>query len=503
MADNFVCNAGSGGSTFVGASLTFSGDTAITSGVFQLIISGSEGSWTAAQIVGGAGAVAAGVQRVTLASDDPAVTALQVIDDLVSTNGSGTPSKGVCIMGSDGTNPQIIACSAAGVLSVAAICTATNLDIRDLTSASDSVAAVQSGTWNITNVSGTVSLPTGAATAAKQPALGTAGSPSSDVISIQGVASGTVVPVSDGGGTLTVDGTVAVSGSVAVTGTFWQATQPVSIAATVAVNTEFPSAETITDAFSNPTTPPVMAMLMGWNGASWDRIVSEGSVGDGETVTTKGAIATEAYNMMYNGSTWDRIRGNTTDGLTVNLGTNNDVTITSGTITTITNAVTVNSHAVTNAGTFVVQENGSALTSLQIMDDWDSSDDCRKIEQGAAIMDGATRCTVKRFMVVTSTDGADLIAAVADKKFRILSFAIFATATTATAFWLEDSDGADVFGDSTGITLDIDGGSGPAGLVLNHNPYGWWQTATANKDLHIKLTAAQKVVVSGTYIEVS
>lgn len=41
---------------------------------------------------------------------------------------------------------------------------ATNLDIRDLSSATDSVAAVQSGTWNITNVSGTVSLPTGAAT---------------------------------------------------------------------------------------------------------------------------------------------------------------------------------------------------------------------------------------------------------------------------------------------------------------------------------------------------
>ncbi len=54
-------------------------------------------------------------------------------------------------------------------------------------------------------------LPSGAATAAKQPALGTAGTPSADVISIQGVASGTVVPVSDGGGALTVDGTVTAN----------------------------------------------------------------------------------------------------------------------------------------------------------------------------------------------------------------------------------------------------------------------------------------------------
>jgi hypothetical protein len=41
---------------------------------------------------------------------------------------------------------------------------------------------------------------------------GTAGTPAGGVVSIQGVASGTVVPVSDGGGALTVDGTVAVTG---------------------------------------------------------------------------------------------------------------------------------------------------------------------------------------------------------------------------------------------------------------------------------------------------
>lgn len=45
---------------------------------------------------------------------------------------------------------------------------ATNLDIRDLSSATDSVAASQSGTWNINNISGTVSLPSGASTAANQ-----------------------------------------------------------------------------------------------------------------------------------------------------------------------------------------------------------------------------------------------------------------------------------------------------------------------------------------------
>lgn len=61
---------------------------------------------------------------------------------------------------------------------------------------SGTVTANQGGTWNVTNISGTVSLPTGAATAAKQPALGTAGSASADVISVQGIASMTPVQVS-------------------------------------------------------------------------------------------------------------------------------------------------------------------------------------------------------------------------------------------------------------------------------------------------------------------
>lgn len=72
-------------------------------------------------------------------------------------------------------------------------------------------SAAQSGTWNITDISGTVSLPTGAATAAKQPSLGTAGTASADVISVQGIASMTPLQVADNGGSLTVDGTVTAN----------------------------------------------------------------------------------------------------------------------------------------------------------------------------------------------------------------------------------------------------------------------------------------------------
>jgi hypothetical protein len=60
-------------------------------------------------------------------------------------------------------------------------------------------------------------LPSGAATLAKQPALGTAGTPSADVITVQGVtamtalkvdASGVAVPITDNSGSLTVDAPV-------------------------------------------------------------------------------------------------------------------------------------------------------------------------------------------------------------------------------------------------------------------------------------------------------
>src|SRR4051812_46046169 len=78
----------------------------------------------------------------------------------------------------------------------------SNQDASGNTSVTGTVSANQAGTWNVTNISGTVSLPTGAATAAKQPAIGTAGAASADVLSMQGVAGGTALPIS---GTVTAN----------------------------------------------------------------------------------------------------------------------------------------------------------------------------------------------------------------------------------------------------------------------------------------------------------
>lgn len=67
-------------------------------------------------------------------------------------------------------------------------------------------------------------------------------------------------------------------------------TAPATGSVNVTADTEFPVASAITDNYANPTTTDVKAFGMAWDGANWDRML-----------------------------------GNSTDGLLVNLGVNNDV----------------------------------------------------------------------------------------------------------------------------------------------------------------------------------
>lgn len=96
-----------------------------------------------------------------------------------------------------------------------------------------------SGTVAVSNLPATqaisaaaLPLPSGASTSAKQPALGVAGTASSDVLTVQGIASMTALKVDGSATTQPISGSVSVSNaSIPVTGTFFQSTQPVSIAA--------------------------------------------------------------------------------------------------------------------------------------------------------------------------------------------------------------------------------------------------------------------------------
>ena len=77
--------------------------------------------------------------------------------------------------------------------------TAANLNatVVQPTAANLNATVAQSGTWNINNVSGTISLPTGAATSANQTNVQSSpGSSAGTAITVQGSASGVPIPVS-------------------------------------------------------------------------------------------------------------------------------------------------------------------------------------------------------------------------------------------------------------------------------------------------------------------
>lgn len=132
------------------------------------------------------------------------------------------------------------------------------------------------------------------------------------------------------------------------------ANNDVSVTGSVTCDTELAAAAALSDDFSNPNTAPVGAFMMIWDSATWDR--APGTTADGllvnlggnNDVSISGAVDTElpaaaaladdastptapavgAFGMWYDGTTWDMARGDATDGLLVNLGANNDVSIT-------------------------------------------------------------------------------------------------------------------------------------------------------------------------------
>ena len=85
------------------------------------------------------------------------------------------------------------------------------------------------------------------------------------------------------------------------------------------------------------------------------------------------ATAEASFGLVYDGSTWDRMRGDSTNGLTVNLGSNNDVTV-SG-VSTATNQLADNHNVVvTSAPTTAVTvsslplPSGAATNAAQLSD---------------------------------------------------------------------------------------------------------------------------------------
>lgn len=154
----------------------------------------------------------------TIAGDTTNIeTAVQLIDDTVYTDGSGTVTKGIAILGQDGTNPQAIKTDTNGELQVDVLTMptttvqATNLDIRDLTNAdvvTAELSAVDNAVLDAIAAKDFATQTTLAAINAKM----VTGTDIGDV-TINNASGASAVNIQDGGNTITVDGTVAVTNS--------------------------------------------------------------------------------------------------------------------------------------------------------------------------------------------------------------------------------------------------------------------------------------------------
>lgn len=212
-----------------------------------------------------------------------------------------------------------------------------------------SALPIQDGGNTIT-VDGTVVV-TGVATEAKQPALGTAGTASADVITVQGIASMTALKV-DGSGV-----TQPVSGTVSVTGVATAANQATIIGHVDGIEGLLTTIDADTSALAGAVAGAevqvdIVSSALPSGAATSAKQPALGTAGtaSADVITVQGIASMTALKV---------------DGSAVTQPV-------SGTFWQATQPVSlasVPSHAVTNAGTFAVQVDGSALTALQKIDD--------------------------------------------------------------------------------------------------------------------------------------
>lgn len=166
-----------------------------------------------------------------------------------------------------------------------------------------------------------------------------AGSDGANAVNVRTDAGGAVA-VQDNGGSLTID-----NSTLAVVGGGAEAT---ALRVTIANNST--GVLTVDDGGASltvdaPIGTPVNVQVGNGTAAAGVQATQADDVSN----AVNGLIVS-AFGYVFDGTTWDRVRGTAADGLLVNLGTNNDVTVT-GTVTA-------------NAGTgpWPVTDNGGSLT---------------------------------------------------------------------------------------------------------------------------------------------
>lgn len=418
------------------------------------------------------------------------LTSVQLIDDSVATVASAITTKGLAAVGTDGTNARILKTDTGGELQV------------DVLSVGGTVAVTQSGTWDEIGIndSGNAITIDWAGTA---PPIGAGVEATALRVTIATDSTG-VLSVDDNGAALTVDngGTFVVQENGAALTALQLIDDSVATVASAittkgiaAVGTDGTNARILKTDTSGELQIDVLTIAAGDN-----------NIGNVDIVTVPtDPFGANADAESATGSISAKLRFIAVTGIP------------------ITGTVTVGSHAVTNAGTFVVQVDGAALTSLQLIDDAIFVDDSaftpatskvaavgfladetttdsvdegdvgaarmtldRKIHVSAELESnsmraGGTSVTPKFKIIDAATSGENtLIAAVVSKKIRVHSLYLVASAAVTVRF----EDGAAGTALSGQMQLGANGG-----FVLPFNPYGWFETSS-NTLLNLELSGA-------------
>jgi ferritin-like protein len=338
----------------------------------------------------------------TVAADITAIkTATELLDNAYGASGSSSTLGMLRVGGTDGTNNRTFSVNSSGHLNIADGGNSITVDgtvgisgtvpvsgtfWQATQPVSGTVAATQSGTWNINSITSLPSIPAGnnnigdvdvaslpgtvaaditaikVATELLDNALGTDGSTIATTMLRVGGTDGTNnqtlsvntaghVNIADGGNSITVDGTVGISGTVPVSGTFWQATQPVSISSAVPVTdnggsltvdgsvsvSNFPATQAVSGTVAISGTVPISGALTDTQLRASAVAVSLASV-PSHPVTNAGTFAVQATQA----GTWNI--GSITNLPALAAGTNNI-----GSVSLSPNALVAN--APTNAST--------------------------------------------------------------------------------------------------------------------------------------------------------
>ena len=528
MADNITLNAGSSGSTLACASLTFSGDTSVVQIVGCGILSGSEGSWTFSQFVGGAGAVAAGVQRVTMASDDPGVallgtidadtgaikTAVELLDNAISGAGFNiTQFAGAAVpigAGVEATAVRVtLATDSTGTLTVDTTgtsglevvqATAADLNVTEASASAIKTAVEKIDDWDESDRA-KVNVIAGQA--------GIAGGTGGDGATVPRVTLATDIGLPAGTAALgkvkadsAVDSnnstTTPLGGSATYTGTGTDLTGYSAVCVTIYADVDS-GTDGMTFQFSsdNSNWDDTYAFTLDFSASSTRRFQFPICARYFRIVYVNGGGAQSAFRVQ-----------------TI-LHTANQLT----SIHRISNDMSPDRSAqVVKAALFAQKAGSGDLTlvdataggNLKVaVEEFDGALAAGTNTIGGVISqpsittcyDGTTAVTMARKSGVAATGTVELVAATADKKVRIFALSLIATSATETVVYLATTTDTDVLGNSgNGIALAKDAdGDNVGGFVLPWNPGGWTETSTANEALNLVLSTANDVIWCLTY----